>query len=524
MKRAILTAHTLGWALSLSLLTACPKPPPIVPEGSRDLQPPSDAKKSNVYWRDGKGGTSQPTSAPTGDPPDWSEDVKDLPESNPLKTFQQKVLPNGLAVYAVAHRELPLFSAALVVPVGSAHDPKASSGLSALTADLLPMGANGKDAQAIATAVETLGANLSVTSGVERTFLSTGGLARDADTLLGLLADVTFRPTFDPAEFERAKKLRLGALLESFDDESQVAADAIRGAYFGSHPYGLPPEGTPKTLQKISLGDVKKFHRENFVPKGSFVVIVGDLDPKGAISLVEKHFGSWKGESKAKRALPAFSGAPSKNRVVIVDKPEVNQIQIRIAWKGVEASHPDAEAIELVNTTLGGGFTAHLMDELRVNAGYTYGAYSGMVSYRSTGYFLLRTFTKKESLRPALDLALKVVSNYNATKQSDVEFRGAKAYLAGQFPSTVETTGGLAAALAEAIFFWKGPKGITGYVDRLKSISVEKARATISEHLPGQKSPYTLVLVGPAEELKKVVEGLGEVSVVPLGEHFGGGV
>lgn len=512
---------------ALVLAIACTKPPPVVPEGSREVTPPKDGQKDDsVYWRNGKGGsTSTPAETPKGPssaaPIDFSKDAASLPPSSPLRSWKQKTLANGLRVYAVADKELPLFSARLVIPAGSAYDPKGRAGLAALTSDLLSQGAGGKDAQALASAVESLGGNLSVFAGAEQAQVSTSGLARDAETLLGYAADVAFRPTLSAEEFARAKKLREGSLLDSFDDEGSIANDALRGAYFGTHPYGGPPEGSPEGVKAITLDELKTFHASHYLPNGSFLVIVGDLDPEAAIKLAESKFGEWK-QGGAVPEIPSFTPALAAKKVVIVDKPDVTQVQFRIVWPGVAAAHPDEEAIDLVNTTLGGGFTSHLVDELRVNAGLTYSAGSGMASYTKAGYFVVRTFTKKETIRQAVDLALKVVSDYSATKQTEVEFKGARAYLAGQYPLGIETTEGLAGAIVQAITTNQGPKAIAGYTEKLKAITADKAKSTIETYLPNNKAPYVIIAVGPGEELKKALDGLGEISIVPLGKHFGG--
>jgi predicted Zn-dependent peptidase len=500
--------------LSLLLLSAaaCPKPAPVKPEEPRKT-PPVEEKKTPPPVEEKK--------APPVPVVDWVKDASGLPEGNPLKTFQQKTLANGLRVYAVADRELPLFAARLVIPAGSSYDPSGRSGLAALTADLLSKGAGGKDAQALASAVESLGADLSVFAGAEDAQIATSGLARDAETLLGYAADVAFRPTLSADEFDRAKKLREGSLLDSFDDEGSIATDAMRGAFFGSHPYGHPTEGSPEGVKAITLDDLKGFHTSHFVPGGSFLVIVGDLDPAAALALAEKKFGDWK-PGKAVPALPAFTPSLSAKKVVIVDKPDVTQVQFRLAWPGVAAAHPDEAIIDLVNTTLGGGFTSHLVDELRVNAGLTYSAGSRMVSLTKGGFFLVSTFTKKETIRQAVDLALKVVSDYHATKQSEVEFKGARAYLSGQFPLGIETVDGLCGSLAAAISTNQGPKGVFGYVDEIKKSTADKARSAIETYLPSSKSPYVLVAVGPADDLKTALSGLGDITVVPLGKHFGG--
>lgn len=119
----------------LALVFSCTAPAPsVVPKGSYDLQPPSNAPKSKVYWRDG-----QPASAPASAPAEstssdaslnWSKDLASLPAGHPLRSLQQATLSNGLRVYAIEQRELPVFAAELAIPAaGSAQDKKKALGL-----------------------------------------------------------------------------------------------------------------------------------------------------------------------------------------------------------------------------------------------------------------------------------------------------------------------------------------------------------------------------------------------------------
>ena len=60
---------------------------------------------------------------------------------------------------------------------------------------------------------------------------------------------------------------------------------------FMAHPYGTPGIGWPSDLQSFSATDAKAFFKKYYVPSNMVISIVGDVDPKTAMPIVEKYFG-----------------------------------------------------------------------------------------------------------------------------------------------------------------------------------------------------------------------------------------
>ena len=59
-------------------------------------------------------------------------------------------------------------------------------------------------------------------------------------------------------------------------------------------------------------------------------------------------------------------------KLIIVNKPDVTQTQIRIGNTGVDIKNPDRFAIQVANTILGSGFTSRLVEEIRVKRSLSY--------------------------------------------------------------------------------------------------------------------------------------------------------
>ena len=78
-----------------------------------------------------------------------------------LPPIAEHRLTNGLRVWVVESREVPLVQVNVVVHAGSGDDPSGEFGLASLTAAMLDEGAGERSALEIADALEFLGAELS---------------------------------------------------------------------------------------------------------------------------------------------------------------------------------------------------------------------------------------------------------------------------------------------------------------------------------------------------------------------------
>ena len=79
----------------------------------------------------------------------------------------------------------------------------------------------------------------------------------------------------------------------------------------------------------------------------------------------DRAFARWSGGPESAPALPSPERAALAGKVVVVDKPDLTQSQVRLGSVAFRRAHPDFLASQVVNAVLGGGFTSRLGDEIR---------------------------------------------------------------------------------------------------------------------------------------------------------------
>ncbi len=295
--------------------------------------------------------------------------------------YEIRKLANGLQVVLVSHHEQPAVSVRMLVRAGAAQDPKGKMGLAMLTAAVLDQGAGSRTAEQIADSIDFVGGILGTGAGTDLTYVNTVVMKDSLPLALSLMADVVRRPTFAPEEVERQRQQALSGLKVAAEDPDNVANQVIDRLIYGFHPYGLPGNGTPQSLASLTRDDMVAFHRQYFVPNNALLAIVGDVPPDEAMKGVEQVLGDWKSQ-EVPTFKPIEPPQPTR-RVVVIDKPDSVQTEIRVGQLGIARRHDDYLAMDQAIKILGGEGANRLQQVLRSQRRLTYGASADLDSYKT---------------------------------------------------------------------------------------------------------------------------------------------
>ena len=438
-----------------------------------------------------------------------------------LPPVQRLRLSNGVPVLLVEHHEVPVIQLNVVARAGAGADPRDKPGLASLTADMLDEGAGSRSSLQIADEVDYLGVDLDTGAGWDLTSVGLHATLKRFAAALPIFADVALRPTFPAAELERVRKDRLTELLQLRDEPRAIASIAFATALYGrDHRYGTAVMGTEKSVAAFSRADLALFHERTFTPANSAIIVVGDVTAAAIQPELEKAFGGWKAApASAPEAVPAAPQVTSRG-IWIVDKPGAAQSEIRIGRIGPPRSTPDYFALTVMNTILGGSFTSRLMQNLREQHGYAYGASSRFDFRVSTGPFVAGAAVQTDKTAPALAEFFKELEAIRKTV-TEAEVAKARNYVALSFPSDVETTGDIASRLADQFVYDLPDDWLGSYVSRIGAVTLEQVRRVANESIDPDK--VAVVIVGDRSKIEAEVKSLnlGPVRVLSVDEIFG---
>jgi zinc protease len=388
---------------------------------------------------------------------DWR---KTQPQPGPAPELHLPVpsefkLPNGLKVLLVEDHALPVVTAEVVSRAGSANNPQDKSGLATLTAEIMGDGTTSRSLTQLAEDQESIGTQIGTNASMDNSTVSMSLLTYHLDKGMELLSDVVEHPAFRAEDFDRRRKQRLVRIGQETDNVQSMALRAGPKLLFGDQPYGMAPSGTTDSVNSFTATDISGFYSGHYVPSDSALILAGDLSRAEAEKLAEQYFGNWSGTAAPAVNIPA-APAPPSTRVVIIDKPGAPQTMLVAFGFGIPASSPDADALDVLNYTLGGSFGSRINMNLREEHGYTYGANSVFREYHDSGAFYSATLVRTDVTGPAAKEMMKEIGNFPQNPSTPEELTAAKESSIRSLPGDFETTGAIAGAIS-SIFVYDYP-------------------------------------------------------------------
>ncbi len=397
---------------------------------------------------------------------------------------------NGAKVLFVASTELPIVDLRIAFDAGAAKDGH-QPGLALLSNGLMTEGTGDLGPSDIAKHFENLGARFSNSSHRDMAIVSLRSLS-DQELLqpaVDMLAQLIAKPSFPLESYERERKRLLISIQSQKESIGSVASKAFYKAIYGDHPYSHPPTGTEASVNKISLDDIKKFHRHYYVANNASIAIMGDLNLEQAKQLAEQLIGLL--PKGAPAALPTPPAPRDKGEVLRINHPS-QQTHILMGQPGMTRTDTDFFPLYLGNHILGGGgLVSRLSEEIREKRGLSYSAYSSFTPMRVNGPFTLGLQTRNDQADEAADVLRQTLVDYIKTGPSDDELKAAKQNITGSFPLRLASNNSIVEYLSLIGFYDLPLDYLDTFNDNIEAVSKED----IIDAFQRRVSPDTMVTV-----------------------------
>jgi len=419
-----------------------------------------------------------------------------------LPPHEKITLKNGMTVLLMEKRGVPMVSFAGIIKAGSTVDPVDQEGLASVTAGLLRKGTTQRSAQKFAQDLDFIGASFGADASMDFSSISAECLTKDLDKGLDLLSDAMLHPAFPQVEVDKLLSQSVDGIKAAKDDAQSVVLSYYYGYLFGKHPYARSEGGDEASLARIKRAAIVKFYETNYTPGNTILAVAGEFNPSQMKAKLEEVFGGWMTRGAAPPALSAPQQVKGK-RLLLIDKPDSTQTYFAIGNVGTSVTDPDRVLVRVVNTIFGGRFTSQLNEALRVESGLTYGAQSFFDAKQQPGAFAIFSYTKNDSTVQAIDLALQVLEKLHKDGVTADELASAKAYIKGQFPPSIETSGQLAQRIASNEFYGLTDDEINQLEARIDAVTLPATKQVIEKHFPA--ADLVFLLIGKASEIRPAV-------------------
>jgi zinc protease len=264
---------------------------------------------------------------------------------------------------------------------------------------------------------------------------------------------------------------------------------------------------------------VRRYY-ESELTKGNIVLgFAGDITEDQALRIGARVVERLPDGAPAADTTPDPVMAPGR-RLLFVDKPERTQTQILIGGLGTAANDPDHVALTVGNAVFGGTFTSRLMQEVRSNRGWSYGAYSRMGIDRHRQSFSMWTFPGAEDAAACLTLEIELLEMLVEAGVSEDETAFIKQYLVRSHAFDIDTANKRLHQALDVELLGLPADYYSAYAKKVSAVTAEGASAAVRARL----SPKDLlvVVVGTADEIlekvKAAIPGIAQADVVSYEE------
>ncbi len=420
-----------------------------------------------------------------------------------------RTLANGIAVRGIEDDEVPLVAFNILLPGGSWLDTPDRTGAATLLAQLLMQGTANRTPAELEEAIGMLGATIRFGASGEVFSISAVTLERNLEATIALVEEMILEPRWDEAEFERLRSAAEAQIIAARGDASTISAQVWdRLVYGGEHPYGRQSGGSIESISAMSMDDLKTWRADYLAPDGALLQVVGAADG----DRVARAFGGiaerWKGKpAKA----PTYEVEPEgkSELVYFVDMPDAKQSVLRVGKRTVMASDPDWARLGFANQEIGGGSSGRLMQLLRIEKGYTYGAYSGIGSFlNDLSPWIAGTSVRANVTLESMQLVREQIANYAATF-TDEDAAVTRNLIMKRNARAFETPSAKLGLLNRIAQHGLPHDIVEREAELLESMSTEDFRKVITQYLDASQMVWVVVGDGATQRDRLVEFGYG---------------
>jgi zinc protease len=296
-------------------------------------------------------------------------------------------LPNGFVAVIDSRPGRRTVYCEIGVRVGSRNEDLELAGISHLLEHLLFKEGEGPGARKnpAFSKIRAAGGDVNATTEFERTNYFCDVTSDAFEEGWRGLASMVSATAFDAHDVEVERQVVLQEAALDKNNPVAIAAYSVLKRVFPGDPLSQPILGYRKTLERITYADVKSYYGRFYTPANSYALVVGDVEPERAASLVAETLGGWQGLShRAEGFAPPPQVAPDR---VFSFHTLVEQVYYALGVLTPGHAASNHMATELLRRVLGDGKTSRLYRRLVEQEGLTSQFLTGKYDLSNLGIF-----------------------------------------------------------------------------------------------------------------------------------------
>ena len=380
---------------------------------------------------------------------------------------------NGLKVILRRRASAPTVSVGLFLRGGVRNLTDKTAGLENLMLMSAIEAGQNFPRQTVRRELARTGSTLGASAGSDFSVISLASTRENFDRMWKLFADVTMKPTFDPADVNRIRDQIVTGLREQ-ETVPDSALDTLEDKIiYAGHPYSIDPIGTPETLAAITPAQLREHHKRSMETTRLLLVVVGDIDAAELKTKVAATLGTLPKGSYQEAVLPALDFSKPSVDVVARQLP-TNYIKGDFAAPSLSSSdyYPMRVAMSILAN--------RVFQEVRVKRQLSYAPNADM---DNMGANTANIYVTAVDANQAIDVMLKEIQRIKKEPISSDELSGAAGEFLTNYYLKQQTNAAQAGDLARYELIGGGWRNSFDFLNHVREVTPDAVRAAANKYM-----------------------------------------
>lgn len=338
------------------------------------------------------------------------------------------------------------------------------------------------------------------------------------ETGIQIASEVIFEPLFVPEALERERVAVINELLQRMDSHFYKISRFFKEVrYPKDHPLFRDTGGELEIVKKVTIDDLKKYWKENFLTNNTYLLVTGNFEEEELKKLLEKHFEKHFGSKRAVK-YPEISKQRSSfdnfllslsnkdftsRRVALRNDSNLKTTYIDFSFPGFATLEPDKYSKELLGQSLltiilGRLRNSRLFKLLRYQKGLVYGVSAGVGGIPGIASVNISSETGIENLEEVVRLITAELIGFVDKGLTEKELEFAKYFLENQWLMSFDHPSSIASWIGYELL-WKEKIHLPEEsIKELEGIDNKFLLKLMKDHWDFSK--LNLVIQGPVSE------------------------
>lgn len=408
---------------------------------------------------------------------------------------KKEILPNGLRILSESVPHVQSISIGVWISSGGRDEDDVNRGVSHFIEHMLFKGTERRTARQIADEFDSIGGQLNAFTDKEYTCYFAKVLSEHLPVALDVLSDMLLNSKLDPQEIALEKNVVLEEIKRHEDTPEDLVHDILVETVWSGHPLGKSIIGTQESVGSLTRDDLVEFMRTSYAPDSIVIAAAGDLVHEEFVDRISGLFSGLEGDK-----IPTVHEVPAFSTESLLTDKLTEQVHFCVGAPGFSQLDPERYSMALIDTTLGGGMSSRLFQEIRENRGLVYAIGSYAAAYREGGFFTVYGGTSLENVDEVVELVRAEFANVRDSNITDEELNRAKNQIKGGLVLSQESTSNRMMRMAKSELYF----GRTIPLEELLA-SIWKVTHDDIAHVAERiftDSPFPVVAIGPFNSRK----------------------